>query len=105
MNKVVTALRALSGLATDAILNPMLAPSYFSCCRFILLQWRRSQQQEFRLDLGLVLRLLEQMANKQAGMARIYKEIIEQELGRDLDVQGGGDLGQALVKTEYCFMI
>ncbi|CBF79677.1 predicted protein [Aspergillus nidulans FGSC A4] len=105
VNKVVTALRALSGLATDAILNPMLAPSYFSCCRFILLQWRRSQQQEFRLDLGLVLRLLEQMANKQAGMARIYKEIIEQELGRDLDVQGGGDLGQALVKTEYCFMI
>ncbi|KAL4757351.1 fungal specific transcription factor domain-containing protein [Aspergillus foveolatus] len=105
VNKDVTALRALSAFATDAVLNPMLAPSYFSCCRFILLQWRRSQQQEFRLDLGLLLRLLEQMADKQAGMAKIYKEIIEQELGRDLDVQGEGSLGQALVKTEYCFKI
>ncbi|KAL4816522.1 hypothetical protein BDW67DRAFT_175447 [Aspergillus spinulosporus] len=105
VNKVVTALRALSGLATDAVVSPMLAPSYFSCCRFILLQWRRSQQQEFRLDLGLVLRLLERMADKQAGMPKIYKEIIELELERNLDVQSGGDLGHALVKTEYCFMI
>jgi hypothetical protein len=39
------------------------------------------------LGLGLVLRLLERMADKQEGMAKIYKEIIKQELGRDLDVQ------------------
>ncbi|KAL4996791.1 hypothetical protein BDV10DRAFT_202241 [Aspergillus recurvatus] len=105
VNKVVTALRALSGLATDAVLNPMLSSSYFSCCRFILLQWRRSQQQEYRLDLGLVLRLQEQMADKQAAMPRIYKEIIEQELGRGLNVQGSDNVGHAQARTEYCFMI
>ncbi|KAL6234756.1 hypothetical protein BDW75DRAFT_230857 [Aspergillus navahoensis] len=104
VNKIVAALRAISGLATDAALNPMLASSYFSCCRFILLQWRRTQQQEYRLDLGLVLRLLERMADKQVVMPRIYKEIIEQELGRNMNVQGGVSLGQALVRTEYCFM-
>ncbi|KAL4741251.1 hypothetical protein BDV11DRAFT_168433 [Aspergillus similis] len=42
--------------------------------------WRRSQQQEFRLDLGLVLRLLEPMAMNRRVMPKIYKEIIEQEL-------------------------
>ncbi|KAL5048358.1 hypothetical protein BDW71DRAFT_196032 [Aspergillus fruticulosus] len=67
--------------------------------------WRRSQQQEYRLDLGLMLRLLERVADKQEVMTRIYKEIIEQELGRDLSAQGGGNLGQALVRTQYCFMI
>ncbi|KAL4771558.1 hypothetical protein BDW60DRAFT_207925 [Aspergillus nidulans var. acristatus] len=89
VNKVVTALRALSGLATDAVLDPMLAYFLLLVLSVLLLQWRRSQQQEFRLGLGLVLRLLERMADKQEGMAKIYKEIIKQELGRDLDVQDG----------------
>lgn len=103
VNKVIAALRQISGLALDAVLNPMLASSYFMCCRFILAQWRLSQQQSYRLDLNLVLKLLERMADKQAQMPRIYKEIIDQELARD--VQGWVNVDQSLLRTDYCFMI
>lgn len=104
MNKVVAALRQISGLAIDAVLNPMLASPYFMCARFILAQWRLSQQQSYWLVLNLVLKLLQRMANKQAQLPRIYKQIIDQELVRD--VQGGvTNVGHALLRTDYCFMI
>ncbi|KAI9375262.1 hypothetical protein BJX61DRAFT_494969 [Aspergillus egyptiacus] len=104
VDKVVAALRQLSGLAIDAVLNPMLAPSYFMCCRFILARCRReSQPQSYRLDLNLVLKLLERMAERQAQLPRIYKEIIDLELERD--VQGGVDGGRLLLRTDYCFLI
>ncbi|KAF7134199.1 hypothetical protein CNMCM5793_005927 [Aspergillus hiratsukae] len=93
----------ISGLVIDAVLNPMLAPSYFMCCRFILAQWRLSQQRSYRLDLNLVLKLLERMAQGQAQLPRIYKDIIDQEMGRD--IQPGGGAVQSLLRTDYCFMI
>ncbi|KGO56852.1 hypothetical protein PEX2_076800 [Penicillium expansum] len=79
VDKVVAGLRQVSSLAIDAVLNPMLAPSYFMCCRFILAQWRLSQQGSYCLDLNLVLKLLEQMSQEQAQLPRIYKDIIDQE--------------------------
>ncbi|CAI7630801.1 unnamed protein product [Penicillium palitans] len=103
VNKIVTGLRQVSGLAIDAVLNPMLAPSYFMCCRFILTQWRLSQQGSYRLDLNLVLKLLERMSQEQAQLPRIYKDIIDQELGRHM--QTGGGVVQSLLRTDYCFMI
>lgn len=102
VDKVVTALRHILGLVIDSLLNPMLASSYFLCCRFIVMQWRRSQKQSYRLDLDLVLKVLERMAEGQAKLPRIYKEIIDQELVRE--VQEGGGF-QSLQRTEYCFMI
>lgn len=104
VNKIVAALRQISGLVTDAVLNPMLSSSYFLCCRFILEQYRLSQQQSYRLDLNLVLKLLERMAEKQAQMPRIYKDIIDKELGRDIQV-AGVNVGQSLLRTDYCFLI
>ncbi|CAG8886379.1 unnamed protein product [Penicillium egyptiacum] len=103
VNKVVTGLRQVSGLAIDAVLNPMLAPSYFMCCRFILAQWRLSRQESYRLDLNLVLKLLGRMAQGQAQLPRIYKDLIDLEMGRDM--QPGGGVLQSLLRTNYCFMI
>lgn len=103
VNKIVTGLRQVSGLAIDAVLNPMLAPSYFMCCRFILARRRLSQQGSYRLDLNLVLRLLERMSQGQAQLPRIYKNLIDHEMGRDM--QPGGGIVQSLLRTDYCFMI
>lgn len=104
VNKIVAALRQISGLVTDAVLNPMLSSSYFMCCRFILEQYRLSQQQSYRLDLNLVLKMLERMAEKQAQMPRIYKDIIDKEFRRDIQVVGV-NVGQSLLRTDYCFLI
>ena len=103
VNRIVATLRQISGLVTDAVLNPMLSSSYFMCCRFILEQWRLTQQQSYRLDLNLVLKLLERMAEKQAQMPRTYKDIIDKELGRDIQV--GVSVGPTLLRTDYCFII
>lgn len=102
VHKVVTTLRAISSLALGSVLNPMLASSYFLCCRFILVQWRVTQQQSYKLDLNLVHKVLDRMVEGQAQLSRIYKDIIDQELVRD--AQGGGDF-QSLQRTDYCFML
>ncbi|PYI12321.1 hypothetical protein BO78DRAFT_392184 [Aspergillus sclerotiicarbonarius CBS 121057] len=102
VDKVVATLRQISGLATDAVSNPMLASSYFLCCRFILVQWRLSQQQSYRLDLSLVSKVLERMAQGQTHLPRMYKNVIDQELERNQ--QEGGVL-HSLLPTEYCFLI
>ncbi|EAW12275.1 MFS transporter/fungal specific transcription factor domain-containing protein [Aspergillus clavatus NRRL 1] len=103
VDKVVAVLRQISGLVIDAVSNPMLASSYFMCCRFILAQWRLTQQQSYRLDLNLILKLLARMAEKGAQMPRIYKDIIDQELGRDMQI--GVNVSRILMRTDYCFMI
>lgn len=103
VDKVVNALRVISGLVVTPVLNPMLASAYFLCCRFILVQARVSQQQSYRLDLSLLLKLLERMAEGgQTQLPLIYKDIIDLEVMRE--AQGGGTY-QSLVRTDYCFMI
>ncbi|THC88601.1 hypothetical protein EYZ11_011952 [Aspergillus tanneri] len=102
VDKVVSALRTISGLVVNPALNPMLASAYFLCCRFIVMQARLSQQQSYRLDLTLVLKLLERMAEGQVQLPLIYKDIIDQELVREM--QGGGAY-QSLLRTDYCFML
>lgn len=61
-------LRQIWGLAIDAVLNPMLASTYFICCQFIPAQWRLLQQQSFWLYLDISLELLERLVNKQRQM-------------------------------------
>jgi hypothetical protein len=101
VNKVVTTLRVISSLALPSMLNPLLASSYFLCCRFILVQWRVTQQQSYKLDLSLVHKVLERMGDGDIPqLSKIYKDIIDQELVRD----AAGNF-RSLLKTEYCFML
>ncbi|PYH89073.1 hypothetical protein BO71DRAFT_403369 [Aspergillus ellipticus CBS 707.79] len=81
----------------------MLASSYFLCCRFILAQWRLSQQASYRLYLSLVLKVLERMARDQARLPQIHQDVIDQELARDWQEEGGDP--SFLVSTEYCFLV
>jgi hypothetical protein len=101
VNKVVTTLRAISSLALSSMLNPLLASSYFLCCRFILVQWRVTQRQSYKLDLNLVHKVLERMSDGETPqLSNIYRDIIDQELARDTS----GNFG-SLLRTEYCFLL
>ncbi|EED21578.1 conserved hypothetical protein [Talaromyces stipitatus ATCC 10500] len=82
LKQLLTANQSLSTL-----LNPLLAPSYFLCCRFLVARWRQTHDESYRIQWGLVVDLLGRMADKGFHLARLFKDTVAR------DVQTGGPAG------------
>lgn len=103
VERIINTVRRAASLADRALLNPMLAPSYFLCGRLLLVQCYRTQEPSYRLDLGLLQTAMPRMRSEsQARVAQIYLDVIEAEL------KGGApsrDSFPFLSPTDLCFLI
>lgn len=73
--------------SASALLNPLLAPSYFMCCRFLVARWRQTRNESYRAQSELIVDLLGRMSDKGCPLARLYKDTVAKDIHR------GGPMG------------
>ena len=82
VKSIVDVIRHTAGVSVQSLINPLLAPSYFLCCRFLVERWHQTKEQSHQLDLDLLVGLFDRISSTGVQETQEMKRLVIQDIQR-----------------------